>query len=169
MPYNCSLSGSGNYAVKHNPWAYWTSDRTNCGLHNVPSGSLSSGQLRTDIVNGNLPNVGYVTPNLCNDAHDCSLGTADNWLKGWLDLIYTSPDFKSGHLAVIVTADEDDMTSVNLILTVVIHPSQRAHVVSTALTHYSWTRLMTDLTRAPCIRSGCTAANMATAFALPLG
>jgi phosphatidylinositol-3-phosphatase len=130
---------------------------------------VSSGQLRTDIVNGNLPNVGYVTPNLCNDAHNCSLGTADNWLKGWLGLIYTSPDFKSGHLAVIVTADEDDNTSVNLILTVVIHPSQQGHVVATALTHYSWTRLMTDLTGAPCIRSGCTASNMATAFGLSLG
>jgi acid phosphatase len=168
MSTNCKLTSSSPYAVKHNPWAYWTDDRTNCGKFNVPSGTVTSGNLRNDIVNGTLPNVGEVTPNLCNDAHDCSLTTADNWLKGWLTLIYASPDWQSGRLAVVVTADEDNMTSTNLVLTAVLHPSQNHKVVTTALTHYSWTKLQTDLVGAACIRSGCTAPNMATAFGLPL-
>ena len=72
-------------------------------------------------------------PNLCNDAHDCSLGTADGWLKNRL------PDvlglIELGKLAVVVTADD---ASGNKVLTVVLHASLDGSdkVVSTALTHY---------------------------------
>jgi len=34
-----------------------------------------------DITANALPNYGFIEPNLCNDAHDCALSTADNWLK----------------------------------------------------------------------------------------
>jgi hypothetical protein len=167
MPGNCSTSSSGRYAVRHNPWAYWTDDRANCMVNDVPSGTSSSGPLHDDIVGGALPNVGELTPNLDNDAHDGSLATADAWLQGWLQLIYASPDWNSGHLAVIVTADEDDRSSNNTVLTTVIHPSQFHNVVTQPLTHYSWTRFMTDLTHTPCIGSGCSATSVGTAFGLP--
>lgn len=32
------------------------------------------------------PNFSFVTPNLCNDAHDCKISTADNWLKNTFNL-----------------------------------------------------------------------------------
>jgi len=169
MPSNCSLTNSGRYAVKHNPWAYFTDDRTNCAKFDVPSGTAGSGALHDDIVNGTLPNVGEVTPNLDNDAHDGSLLTADNWIKSWMEQIVTSRDWESGQLAIIITADEDDGSQGNKVLTTVVHTSQNHHVVSTALTHYSWTRAMTDVAKAPCVGAGCTAANAATAFGLPLG
>ena len=28
-----------------------------------------------------LPTVSFVTPNMCNDMHDCSIGTGDTWLQ----------------------------------------------------------------------------------------
>ena len=169
MTSNCLLTNSGRYAVKHNPWAYFTDDRTNCSKFDVPSGTTTSGALHDDIVNGTLPNIGEVTPNLDNDAHDGSLLTADNWIEGWMTQIFASPDWKSGHLAVIITADEDDGSQGNKVLTTVIHPSQTHRIVSTALTHYSWTKLMTDLIGATCLGSACNAPNAATAFGLPLG
>ena len=168
MPSNCALSTSGPYAVKHNPWPYFTADRANCAKFDVPSGTITSGALHTDLTAGTLPTIGEVTPNLNNDAHDGTLSTADTWLKGWLTLVYASPDWKSGHLAVVITADEDNNTSANKVLTTVIHPSLSHVVVSTALTHYSWTQMMTNLSGAPCINGGCTAANAATAFGLSL-
>jgi acid phosphatase len=128
-----------------------------------------SGALHDDIVSGSLPNVGQVTPNLDNDAHDGSLLTADAWIKQWMMLILASPDWQSGRLAVIVTADEDDGSHGNTVLTIVIHPSQHGHVVDAQLGHYSWTRLMTDLTGAPCLGAGCTAADVTRAFDLPKG
>jgi hypothetical protein len=167
MGANCSLGSSGAYAVKHNPWAYWTDDRTNCGLYDVDSGTAAAGALHDDIVTGALPNVGEVTPNLSNDAHDGSLATADGWMKNWLELVYASPDWNSGHLAVIITADEDDRNSNNAVLTTVIHPSQVHNVVTQPLTHYSWTRYMTTLVNTACFGSGCDATSLGTAFGLP--
>jgi phosphatidylinositol-3-phosphatase len=169
MTSNCLLTNSGRYAVKHNPWAYFTDDRTNCAKFDVPSGTTTSGALHNDIVSGTLPNVGEVTPNLDNDAHDGSLLAADNWIKSWMTQIFASADWKSGHLAIIITADEDNGSQGNRVLTTVIHPSQNHRVVSTALTHYSWTKAMTDLAKAPCLGAGCNAADAVIAFGLPLG
>jgi Phosphoesterase family. len=166
---NCRTTDSGKYYVKHNPWPFAPAERTACQAGNVPMGANSAGAMLTDINAGTLPNVGMAVPNICNDAHDCSLGTADTWLKGWLPKIMAGPDYQSGHLAIVVTADEDDRNSGNKVLTVVIHASQHSNVVTTSLTHYSWTRLATDVVGASCIRKGCAAANLATAFGLPLG
>ena len=72
-------------------------------------------------------------------------------------------------LAVVLTADEDDRNSGNRVLTVVIHPSQHAHVVSTSLTHYSLTRLYSQVIGSTTyLRNAASAPNMAAAFGLPL-
>jgi phosphatidylinositol-3-phosphatase len=68
----CQQTSSGNYAVKHNPWAYFLDERTECQANDLPLTSLPG-----DITAGTLPNVGMITPDLCDDGHDCSLGTAD--------------------------------------------------------------------------------------------
>jgi acid phosphatase len=168
MTTNCLGSSTGRYAPKHNPWAYYIDERSACRSFDVPSGTTSSGSLHADIVAGNLPTVGEVTPDLCNDAHDCSLATADNWLKAWMTQVFAGPDWTSGRLAVIITADEDDGSQGNKVLTTVIHASQNHRVVTVGLTHYSWTRLMTDLVGAPCIKLGCSAPSASSAFGLPL-
>ena len=41
------------------------------------------------------------------------------------------------------------------------------HVVDAQLTHYSWTRLMADVTGTQCLGAGCTAADAKKAFELP--
>ncbi|HZY01498.1 MAG TPA: alkaline phosphatase family protein [Dermatophilaceae bacterium] len=164
MPQNCATNDGGTrYAVKHNPWAYFVNERGTCQKYDVPVD-----QLGRAIATGTLPNVGMVIPNLCNDAHDCSLGTADTWFKGWMAKVFNGPDWKSGHLAVVLTADEDDRSAGNTVLTVVIHPSQRAHVVTAALTHYSLTRLYEDVAGMPYLFGAASAPSMTTAFGLPL-
>lgn len=169
MPSNCNKGSSGSYAARHNPWVYFPGDAAMCQDNDVPSGTTSSGALRQAIVDGALPAVGMVTPNLQHDAHDGTLAAADGWLKNWLTLIYTSPDWQAGRLAVVVTADEDDSSQNNTVLTAVLHPSQAGQVISTALNHYSLTGLLTQVAHAPCIRRGCGAANFAAAFGLPIG
>jgi acid phosphatase len=167
MPGSCYLTNGGTrYAVKHNPWAYFssTTERTGCTSYDKPVTAL-----QTDITNGTLPNAGMVIPNLCNDAHDCSLATADGWFKAKMQAIMAGPDWKAGRLAVVLTADEDDRSSGNRVLTVVIHPSQHAHVVSTSLTHYSLTRLYSQvLGRTTYLGKASTAPDMAKAFGLPV-
>jgi hypothetical protein len=166
MPGNCALRNSGGYAVKHNPWAYFTAERAQCALRDVPSGTYLAGALRNDVVAGTLPTVAEVTPNLLNDAHDGSLATADTWLKNWLTLIYAAPDWRAGRLAIIITADEDDSSQGNKVLTTVIHPSQHAHLVTAALNHYSLSAYLSGLSGTPCINAACSAPNFAAAFGL---
>src|SRR3954453_10376864 len=121
MPANCAQAPSGLYAVKHNPWAYspWGGGRAACRRFDGPETRLAG-----DITNGRLPTVGMVVPNLCHDAHNCSLATADAWFRTRMQRIFAGPDWRSGRLAVVLTADEDDSTAGNTVLTVVIHRSQ---------------------------------------------
>jgi acid phosphatase len=164
MAQNCATgNGGSDYAVKHNPWAYFTNERRDCQKYDVPVDQLGAA-----ITRGVLPNVGMVIPNLCNDAHDCPLGTADTWLKGWMTKIFDGPDWQSGHLAVVLTADEDDRSAQNRVLTVVIHPSQKTNVVTSPLTHYSLTRLYEEVAGMPYLFSAALAPSMTTAFALPV-
>ena len=109
-----------------------------------------------------------VIPNVDHDAHDGSLAAADAWFKGYMTKIFAGPDWKSGHLAVVLTADEDDKNSGNIVLTSVIHPSQKAKVVNTLLTHHSLTRLYEDVVGAPYLNAATTAPSMSDAFALPV-
>jgi len=165
MTSNCQLTSSGNYAVKHNPWAYFTAERSRCQSYDVPSGGFAA-----DVSAGRLPTVGVVVPNLCNDAHNCSLATADNWFKQQMQAVFAGPDWRAGRLAVVLTADESSGgDTTNTVLTVVIHPSQSAHVVSTPLTHYSLTRLCDDVAHAPYLRNAATAPSLSAAFGLPIG
>src|SRR5205823_6847174 len=64
-------------------------------------------QFASDLKAGTLPNFSNIVPNLCNDAHDCSLGTADGWLKTNIAPLLASPAFQAGGDGVlIVTFDE---------------------------------------------------------------
>ena len=163
MPAPCTLTPSGSYAVKHNPWAYVTNQRTACRAHDLPM----AGHFPTDVRRGALPNVGLLVPNLCHDAHNCGLGTADAWLKKWLPTVFNGPDWKAGRLAVVVTADEDDDTSVNRVLTVVMNPQMTRHqVVSAPLSHYSLSRSMSRIAGGMPLGQAANAADLLRAFGL---
>jgi acid phosphatase len=164
MSTTCATADGGTrYAVRHNPWTYFVDERASCRRHDVPVSRLSR-----DITEGALPNVGMVIPNKCNDAHDCPLATADQWFRTWMTRIYAGKDWKSGHLAVVLTADEDDHSSHNTVLTVVIHPRQHHRVVDAPLTHYSLTRLYDDVAHVSRLNVARDAASMSTAFGVPL-
>jgi phosphatidylinositol-3-phosphatase len=164
MPGNCHTSNGGDrYGIRHNPWAYFSAEKALCQQFDVPASQLDG-----VIAAGTLPNVGMVIPNNCNNAHDCSLGSADDWFRQWMAKIFNGPDWKSGHLAVVLTADEDNKKSGNIVLTVVIHPSQKGNVVTTRLTHYSLSRLLSEVTGSPPLINANTAPSMSEAFGLPM-
>jgi phosphatidylinositol-3-phosphatase len=142
MPSRCALTNSGRYAVRHNPWTYFadTTSRSNCRRHDVPAGTVTSGALHHDVMTGRLPTIGMLTPNLCDDAHDCSLAVADHWLKRWIGVIRHGSDWTSGRLAVVITFDENDGSRPNTVLTTVLTRSIHHVTSATRLSHYSWTR-----------------------------
>ncbi|MEP6697973.1 MAG: alkaline phosphatase family protein, partial [Pseudonocardiales bacterium] len=166
MPAPCSTSSHAPYAVKHAPWAYFLDERAACTAGMVPAGTPTAGPLAADIATGRLPTVGMLIPSLDNDAHDGSLARADTWLRHWLDLLLAGPDFASGALAIVVTADEDDRSAGNTVLTVVLAQGIRDTVVTRPLSHYSLTRFYDDVIGAAPLREAARATSLGAAFSL---
>jgi len=168
MPSNCHVFdypdksvGIPRYVVRHNPWVYFKAGRSACSRNDVGLGGFAR-----DALGNALPNVGFLIPNVCNDAHSCSLGTADRWLRQHLNGALQSRDFTSGRLVVVVTADEDDKRSGNRVLTSVLSPALSHKVVTTPLNHYSLTRYIAAVLRVSPLGHGRDAPNMRTAFGL---
>ena len=168
MPSPCAQSSTGLYAVKHNPWTYF-SDATSsasCRRYDVPAGTTAAGALRHDVDAGVLPNVGVLIPDICHDGHDCSLATADSWLEGWLTRVQQGPDYRAGRLAVVVTFDGDDAAGNNTVLTVVASPYTRSVVSTRAYTHYSLTRYFAEVVGTWPLRAAATAPSVQADFGL---
>jgi phosphatidylinositol-3-phosphatase len=78
LPRPCFLGASaGGYVKKHDPFAYYTDIASNPARCRriVPLTALAS-----DLRAGTLPTYSFISPNLCDDGHDCRLGTADRFL-----------------------------------------------------------------------------------------
>jgi acid phosphatase len=166
LPSPCARTSAGAFAVRHAPWAYFVDERAACRRGMVNAGTPTSGALTRDITAGALPTTGMLVPDLVHDAHDGSLAQADAWLKGWLPRLTAGPDFRSGRLAIVVTADEDNYTRVDKVLTVVLAKGLRHKVVSTPLTHYSLTRFFDDVAGAKPLRNAAKATPLEAAFGL---
>jgi phosphatidylinositol-3-phosphatase len=165
MPGTCLTAPAGEYAVKHNPWAYFVDERAACDRYDVPLTALAS-----DARTGSLPNAGMVVANMCHIAHDCPLGTADAWLRDHVGPVLAGPDFATGRLVVVITADEDDHSDDNRVLTVVASRAMSDHqVVSTPLTHLSLSRLYAEVVGFAPLRDAASAPSLVEAFHLPLG
>jgi hypothetical protein len=156
MPSNCAKSSSGNYAVKHNPEAYYTNLNGSCATNDVPLGTT--------------PNISaeftFITPNLCDDMHNCSVANGDTWLKGFVPKLLATSQYTSGTTVIFLTWDEDNDSSGNHIPTIVISPTTKAVVSSTKFTHYSMLRTTEELLGLPRLGAAQTANDMLSSFKL---
>lgn len=164
----CQTSGSGGYAPRHGPWAYWqdSTERAACRQNDIASGTPSSGNLHDDIASGQLPITGELTPNLCNDAHDCSLATFDGWLAKWVPALMAGPDYRSGNLTILITFDEDDGSQGNDVALVAIDPRLSGKTVTGRFSHYSLTKWLDDNAGVPELRNAGSAPDLRAAFGL---
>ena len=149
MPSSCYVGDAYPYMQKHNPFIYYNDVRTNparCAEHVVPFTQLS-----TDLVNGSVPNLAWITPNMCNDMHDCSIATGDAWLANVVPGILASSAFQNGGV-LFITWDEGESSAGccgnaagGQVATLVIAPNGVAGLRSTiAETHYSLLRTIED-------------------------
>ncbi|GAB7006999.1 hypothetical protein JCM18899A_44720 [Nocardioides sp. AN3] len=123
------------YAIRHVPFLFFhsvTDRQAYCDQHVVPMGTVKvsaegdvfAGHLAQDLAQERTtPSFAMVTPNVCSDGHDATcIGTntegghqgglvaADLWLKHWMPLILGSPAYRSGHMLVVLTFDESEIT-----------------------------------------------------------
>jgi len=97
----CGGLKSGAYFVRHDPLKYFTNINT--------ANFVCFSQFATDLANNTLPNFSWLAPNGCDDAHDCSVGTFDTWLKTEIGPLLASSYFQpGGDGLLIITFDEDD-------------------------------------------------------------
>ena len=131
----------GRYARKHNVFAL---------LSDVANDSVQRRNLvpftrfATDLADGTLPDYSNIVPNLCNDAHDCALATADTWLRTHIAPLLASATFQQDGL-LIITFDESERDNTNgggRIAWVVVSPkAKRGYRSTTLYQHQSTLRL----------------------------
>ena len=161
---------SGTYAKKHNPAAYYTQIAPSYALNAVPLGTTTAGALISDLRANRLPRYSFVTPNLCNDEHDCEISVGDAWLARWVPKILASRSYKTGSTALFITYDEGEGEGKdNHVYTVVVSPFTRKGTVShVAYTHYSLLKTQESLLGLRCLAHACDpeTASMRRAFGL---
>jgi hypothetical protein len=99
MPAACSATDAGLYVAQHNPFVHYTniiSNPTRCANSVVPFSRFNA-----DLSAGRLSNFVWITPNLCNDMHDCPVATGDAWLAGFVPQLLQSSAFDNALLLVV--------------------------------------------------------------------
>jgi phospholipase C len=184
MPSNCYKGSTTLYAAKHNPAVYYTRIAASCSVWDVPMGTTTSGAFQHALVGGYLPPFSLVTPNLCDDTHNCSVSTGDNWLKTWVPLITSGANYRSGDTVVFITWDEGsggsygESCATNTtdqschVATLVLSPSIKSGSRSSTLfNHYSLLKTAEQLLGLPYLghAADSSTASMVSAFGLVAG
>ena len=131
----CSASGN---AAKHVPALYYFggADHSYCNREVRPLSELD--------VN-HLPTFALITPNLCDDGHDCANDKVDTWLSVHLAAILHGADYRAGATAVFVCYDED-----RPVPNLVVAPSARRGPITTVVAgHASALRTWEELLGLP--------------------
>ena len=145
MPSPCYLGDAPPlYKQKHNPFIYYDDIRANAARCNK---IVPFTQFAADLQANAVPDFAWITPNMCNDTHDCSVGDGDSWLKRWVPAILQSPAWKDQGV-LFITYDEGtgsarccQNAAGGRIATLVISPLVRAGFSSDQpYTHYSLLR-----------------------------
>ena len=151
MTTNCQARSSGEYAVKHNPWPYFTAEAALCSQWNQP--------LPDPIDATNLPTFTYIVPNLCNDTHDCDIATGDAWLAQHIQPILDSPSYLSGDTALLITYDEHTYLP-NAFVSRSVNPGTK---VIAPMSHYGLLATIDDLLGLPPLANAATATSLRAA------
>jgi hypothetical protein len=155
LPHPCFTgASSGDYAKKHDPFAYITgvaSNRVRCRKL-VPLSRLA-----VDERTGALPRFTWITPDLCHDMHDCSVATGDKFLARVVPSLLVA---LGAHGLLFLTWDEGStssgccrLASGGHVLTVVAGGgARRGAVLTTPTDHYSTLQTIEDALGVPRLR-----------------
>jgi phosphatidylinositol-3-phosphatase len=100
MPSGCDHANSGNYAVRHNPAAYYTA------LHACSGDDVPYWHLASDLAHNALPAFSFITPNLIDDMHNGTVADGNSWMSKNLPAILNSAEYKNGSTVIFITFDE---------------------------------------------------------------
>lgn len=122
MPAPCTFKDGKKYTIRHNPFMFYrsiSSDKIQCFGNIVPYS-----ELLTDLNNHTLPDYVFISPNLCNDMHNCGISIGDRWLSQNIPIILNSTDFTMQHSLLVITWDEGSKVD-DRVLTIFLGPAAR--------------------------------------------
>ena len=154
MSRNCDRTSVGPSPVKHDPAR--TFSNINCIAHDVPLRAHPSFNRKFT----------FVTPNMCNSAHDCRIQTASSFLAAFTPEVLNSPQYRAGELVFVVTFDEDGFSEGNHIYTTLVHEKARGKKVSSPYTFCNLLATTEDLLQVGRIGCAVGAASMRGPFGL---
>ncbi len=139
VPSPCFLGAqAGGYAKKHNPFAYYAD------IARSPARCaklLGFQRLASDLRGGRLPTYAWISPNLCDDGHDCGVGAGDRFLARTVPALLRE---LGPHGFLVLTWDEGStdrrccgVAAGGRIATIVAGPDVRAGArAATPIDHY---------------------------------
>jgi acid phosphatase len=128
--YTGCTGNDGRYARKHNGWVNFADVPATA---NQPYSAFPSDYTK-------LPTISFVTPNMCNDIHDCPVPVGDTWLQH--NLSAYADWAATNNSLLIVTFDEDEGTGGNRIPTILYGAHVRPGQYSEHIDHYSVLRTL---------------------------
>ena len=176
MPRNCHRDQDAPYVVEHNPALYYSDLRVDCPAWDVQMGTTRSGPFLDDLEHDRLPAFSFVSPDNCNNTHDCDLRTGDDWLRSWVPKVVASPGYQRGATALFIVFDTGGdatgcLTSEDrdcLVPALVVSPfTPRATRSTERFSHYALLRTTEELLGVrPLLAGATTATSMRGAFGL---
>jgi hypothetical protein len=148
----CSSASDNNNAARHIPALYmWApEDRAQCDEQVRPYSEFDP---------ANLPAFAWVTPNLCNDGHNCKNDVVDGWARTNVQRVIDSDAFRQGKVAIFIWYDEDHPVP-NLWIT----PTAIRGPLGTAGAGYAGTLAAWEsMLGLPCLANACHAPDLRAA------
>ncbi|HXZ48080.1 MAG TPA: alkaline phosphatase family protein [Usitatibacter sp.] len=173
------------YAVKHNPFAYFRSVQQGANPRNSLANTVGfdgADGLYADLASGDVPSFSFIAPNQCNDQHGrgnagafCNfdplsdgsqaglnpalLIRGDQTVQKLVGAIKSSPAWRQGHNAIIVTWDENDYSvapNLNQVVTIV-DTNYGSHGLQsgTRYNHFSLLKTLEAGFQLPCLNHAC--------------
>jgi phospholipase C len=101
---------SGNYAARHDSFVYFSDVKnSSADQKNI----VPFTQFATDVDTDSFPRYSFITPNVCNDAHDCALSVADAWLYTNNAPLLNTNMFQPGGDGVLIIVFDEGTDSTN--------------------------------------------------------
>ncbi|MGH2902535.1 MAG: alkaline phosphatase family protein [Solirubrobacteraceae bacterium] len=154
MPRPCYRGASaGGYAKKHDPFMYFSQISGSSACRRVVPLTMLAGDLRENA----LPAFAWITPNLCDDGHDCANASVNRFLARLVPYLLRGLG-PHGVLAVVWDEGTSNSGCCNLaaggrVPLILAGPSVRAgYRLSTPADHYSLLGLIEDAFGLPRLR-----------------
>jgi phosphatidylinositol-3-phosphatase len=163
---DCPLDYVNKYAPKHNPMIYFSD--VNGGLDRSSSECIAHirpySELARDLEVDTVPAYSFITPNLCNDMHDCGIAAGDAWLSREVPKILASRAYKQGG-ALFVTFDESAGSDVPIGFIALSPLAKKGYGNQITYTHSSMLRSVQEIFGvAPLLGDAANAANVSDLF-----